>query len=58
MQFVSVRAKNEIQVPKTAIKTSGKTNPHADLIFSSEVAGAVRYVTAETSALSMEQVGF
>jgi len=56
VQFVSVRAKNEIQVPKSAIKTSGKSHPHPDLIFSSEIAGAVRYVTAETSALSMEQV--
>jgi hypothetical protein len=54
VKFVSVRAKNEIEVPKSAIKKEGKTHPHKDLIFSSEIAGAVRYVTAESSALSSE----
>lgn len=46
VQYISIRAKNEIQVPKSAIKKDGKTHPHPDLMFSSEIAGAVRYTTA------------
>jgi hypothetical protein len=46
-----VRARNEIQVPKTAI---AKKPAHRDLVFSSEVANGIRYVTHETSQLSQE----
>jgi DNA mismatch repair protein MSH6 len=56
VKYVSARAKNEIEVPKSLIKKEGKGNPHKDLIFSSEIAGAIRYVTAESSGLSMELV--
>ena len=48
---MSVRAKNEIQVPKQAIT---KHRPHPDLTFSSEIANNIRYTSPETYALSEE----
>ena len=49
--FISIQAKNEIQVPKMAIE---KAKPHRDLIFSSEISAAIRYLTHETQELSLE----
>ena len=51
VSFISIKAKNEIQVPKMAIE---KAKPHRDLIFSAEISAAIRYLTHETQELSLE----